>query len=380
MGSMRKLLAAKLEKAQAVLEKVDHVTSLLVQAQNLRGPALLGLSVRATQMIVEHVKPGLTKKVTWPYLPVSTTVAHFLVALLGPLEVTSESCGYSLPGPWKFFRLRDKGVAILCESGWSVRVHVQETDLELFWSAIRELSWMRTGPTMTLVSVEHGFQVQTHQGKPPKPSPRAGEIWERLEPFLREGDSRFLVLDGRPGTGKTVLAEELAHRAETLFGEARALHIPMNELSIGSDTLLSVVSILRPTVVVINDFDRGFSQDLLSFLEDSRIFLRMLLVSVNNLKYLSAAMIRPGRFDEIFTIEGLGETFVQDFLGALWSRLSEAERSQVLRWPVAYLEELRLRGVRRPHAQLGPEVEDLEKRLAPRETPEWAERLVKKKP
>lgn len=374
--SLRAKLASKLEKAEGLLEKVDQVTSLLVATQTLRGPALVGLGVRATQMLVEHLRPVLNKHVSWPVLPSTLDISMFLLDLLAPLEVQPDVFGYVPINYWKFFQLDGKGVAIYCENEWHIRVHLQETQLGHFWNVVNELAWQRTGSRMALTERGKGFSVSPCSSKPPLPSPRSEEIWDRIKPFLCEGDARYLVLDGRPGTGKTVLAEELMRRAEILFGSPRTLHIPMSNLGINADTLLWAVQILRPQIAIINDFDRGFSSDLLDFLEKSRSFIRLLIVTVNNLNYLSSAMIRPGRFDEVFSIEGLGQTFVQDFLDDLWSRLSPESQGKVLKWPVAYLEELRLRGRRRPKAPLDPEVADLELRLAPREVPEWAERVL----
>jgi len=384
MSTLREKLSSNLQRAQKVLVQVDRVSSLLVQAQSLRGTALIGLAIRGSHLVVEHLIPApiAKKQMEWPLVPYQGGVTSFMSSLCALLEVSPEEYGFDLEMStkgWRFYRVAGQGVAsYLAPNSTRGYLHVEHST-DLLWNSLRELAWLRSGHQMALVSAgDNGFDVVPCVTKTPMPSPRSNEIWERLSPFLAAGDPRFIVLDGRPGTGKTVLAEQLAQQAEILFGSPRTMHIPMAELSMSADILLRVVQFLRPQVVIINDFDRGFAVNLLNFLEEARTWIKFLIVSVNNLSFLSSAMIRPGRFDEVFTVEGLGPTFVQDFLGDLWSRFSVEDQGKVLKWPVAYLEELRLRARRRPHADLSVEVTDLDIRLAPREVPEWAERLAHK--
>ena len=110
---------------------------------------------------------------------------------------------------------------------------------------------------------------------------------------------------------------------------------------------------------------------MLDFLESCRKTVKFLVVTTNHLENLPHAVTRPGRFDEIQIIEGLGETFVQTFLGPLWRRMSEEQRALVLSWPVAFLEELRARMMMLPQALLDEEVRDLKTRVEKKEIPWW---------
>lgn len=375
----RKTLVARLNQAQAMLKKVDQVTSLMVQIPALKGPALVGLGIRATQMVAEHLQSNQKEhKVEWPNAWFSRGgMAPFAAKLCMGFEARGSEFGYHEAieeRGWVFYRIGGQGVAIVKENE-AFLIRVQHSKAALM-ASLREIVWMRGDVLGLAIGRDGDLDIQPVQCKPALPSECADQIWNRLQPFLEAGDPRSVVLDGRPGTGKTVLAEELAKRASQLFGKPRIMHISLRELNMGPEFLLELLTLLRPQVIIINDFDRGQPHLLLGFLEEARAWFRLLVITTNNINFMSSAVIRPGRFDEIFIITGLGSTFVQDFLGDLWSRFSEVEREQLLQWPVAYLEELRLRFRRHPDADTSFEVSNLETRLAKRETPDWASKVA----
>jgi hypothetical protein len=93
-----------------------------------------------------------------------------------------------------------------------------------------------------------------------------------------------------------------------------------------------LLELLKPDVLVIDDFDRlghGAIREL-DALERLRKQTRLFLVTTNNIAVLDCAVVRPGRFDELFCVGSLGECYTAGVVGEeLWNKLSEEQRKMV---------------------------------------------------
>ncbi len=224
---------------------------------------------------------------------------------------------------------------------WSKKnaVFLVEKSIEEFYAHVRDAVWASVeGRPLVYRRGEQQSELVPDVDHATQSSPRTEEIWARIEPCVRAGIPRSVLLDGPPGVGKSTAARVLASRIP-----GRSLRILLEEYS---QSECHVVELLRPTSLVIDDFDRlgGDAPSLLEFLEQCRKYVKLLVVTSNNLGNLDMAVVRPGRFDEIFPMTCLGTDYLEPQVGqALWAALSPSQRTELLTWPAAHLQELKIR-------------------------------------
>lgn len=247
-----------------------------------------------------------------------------------------------------------------------------EHDVDTFKYNLRSYLWDKYSHNMTVTGMAHdGITLRGSEDGPVFESPRAEALWNRIKGSLARGVHRAVMIDGRPGTGKSTMARMLAKRVG-----GNILRVPLSDAeSLGTRYMNTVLELLKPDVLVIDDFDRlghGAIREL-DALERLRKQTRLFLVTTNNIAALDCAVVRPGRFDELFSVGSLGESYTAGVVGsALWDKLSPEQRTTIDEWPVVFLCELRIRFENIDDFKLEDELTDLANRVHINSRPTWA--------
>jgi hypothetical protein len=182
-------------------------------------------------------------------------------------------------------------------------------------------------------------------------------------PMLDKG-GRVILLNGKPGVGKSTIAEEIAQyiggRVIVLGG---GIFSPKGEYDAHTTTSgcdIEQLALLTPTVIVIDDVDKIHIP--LARLEKLRAIARLVIMTANNGEYddvLDGALDRPGRTDETFEVmpdRGLTPQPPFDKLDReIWTKIKG--------WPIAHLNELRRRIEERGTSPAALNLTELERRL-----------------
>jgi hypothetical protein len=136
---------------------------------------------------------------------------------------------------------------------------------------------------------------------------------KRTRRFLEAGHARKVLLYGPPGTGKTTLAHKLA---EGLGGRLLQMSGKATSGNGSSSTLLQFIDMLRPDVILLDDIDRNMNamEGLLEVLGQADHVLKgriTVVGTVNSIKQLDPALLRPGRFDEVLEVKEPEEPYLR---------------------------------------------------------------------
>lgn len=131
------------------------------------------------------------------------------------------------------------------------------------------------------------------------------EFQDQHKRYVCDGIPRTYLLCGKPGVGKTAFAERLSRINSRTMRLAAA---SMTLLDFKSISFL--VDIMKPSFLIIDDIDRNLDNDraLSSLFVIFEAFKRKhpdvtIVMTVNDIKKLDAALLRPGRIDEIIDFE-----------------------------------------------------------------------------
>jgi hypothetical protein len=193
----------------------------------------------------------------------------------------------------------------------------------------------------------------------PISSPRGDEILDMVRAMVSEPDYKSILLEGPPGTGKTVMSHYLA---DSLAPTGRILSLRYDLKYMNSEIVKELCEILSPDIILIDDIDKLEDDLPNTVLEELRIGSNTLVILTANNAFvpgvLDGSLMRPGRIDESFEIRDIGV----EIKNPVWMKdLDPDVRAEILSWPVAAQQSVENRFQRRGVSGLN--LEELRKRL-----------------
>ena len=381
----RSLLDTALDKAQKALQVGSEAADVLVHLQS--GATPLGLAAVGVRMInslrvhrarspQEHFANGWTK------LDLGVLESNAYETLIVDANVKTQD----VPGIYE----DAYGVTVEIDTlsiGFSVSSTKGNSDIETYgcWipenqdqeETIRRVArclWEGLkSPRMVATPIPTGerqekLKLGTADEEKLFPSAKADRLYERLKKFLDNGYHRSVFIIGDPGVGKSKMLSYIARQHGGF-----ELRIQLSDLdNIRPTTLARAVEILRPDVMIIDDFDRFVMGEdkwdkqtskaaaMLDPIERINKAVPLFMVSANFSEEITEAMLRPERFDQLVILNELDPNLYEKLLpDAPPKVISELKRVKA---PIAYVEELRKRVEVLGYTEAIKEMRDLMKR------------------
>jgi len=163
---------------------------------------------------------------------------------------------------------------------------------DLFWRDKKHLNLSVTSDSMEYTIAEPGDRA--YEGT-------LTELYEVLRLYM-EGEVRRVVLfNGKPGTGKSTLALNLADALSK-----RTLILSHKTLEWTSlDDWVYILEMFQPEMLIIDDIDRlgSMLQKKLYLFEEKSCNVPLVVLTSNHKDWLPDAFKRPGRIDQIIDME-----------------------------------------------------------------------------
>lgn len=164
----------------------------------------------------------------------------------------------------------------------------------------RLLFSIKRGDQLSIEKLEQEFNQENYIA----PKAVYDDLVNEIMKFKNIGIQRSYILSGPPGTGKTTFCLELSKK---ISGKIVKLDSKVFT-DLQSQDIRGIIEGLDCDFIIVDDIDRIMYNDLSGFfymLESIKSYEHRptLLATVNNIRKLDQAVIRPGRFDDIIDFE-----------------------------------------------------------------------------
>lgn len=166
----------------------------------------------------------------------------------------------------------------------------------------------------------------------PQESEIADKILGDCKKYIQKGKNKCFLLYGPPGTGKTTAVQKIV----TDLNE-RSVRLTLEYLSrTNLPRLYAFLRVLRPTVLILDDFDRLPNQNIyLDMFQELRRFVPIVLLTANDITKLNTAIKRPGRIDRVYTVLELDDKVLRKVLNKFWDQTPET----IKKMPISFVQE-----------------------------------------
>lgn len=225
--------------------------------------------------------------------------------------------------------------------GLVTAIYVHPEYREEFLSYVREIAWDKYRKNNLVVfsrRKENHWHIEEDKYINAQPSMSSSRLADDIKKFSAANIPRSILLWGKPGTGKSTAVREICQ-----ILEFRYLRFRVEQMSeFKTESMEYLIELFNPEAIIVDDFDRTYEQAEL--LETLELFhakgVKCFMATVNDLDKLDAAVVRPGRIDEIVQFEKLDEEAIHTILQ---SNGYDDVFEEVKEWPVAYIQEYCLR-------------------------------------
>ena len=378
----RSLLDSALGRVQKVLEVGSEAADVLVHLQGgVTGLGLAAVGMRVVNSVREHRArtPAEFFGTGWSPLSLGVLEPHAYRALLACsaaritdvpglysdtpaviIQIDGVEVAFALSGSGakKGSRARTEGCWI--PEGSAANLAMSRL-ARAIWEALKN-------PRADLLTREKRVALVASPEEPLFPSPKGDELYARFKLFLDAGYHRSLFMVGDPGVGKSALLRYIAKLHGGFVLQVRVADLG----TIEPGDLAQAVEMLRPDVLIMQDFDRfvmGKSEynpesenaaGLLDPVERINRVVPLFMASANFSENITSAMLRPERFDEVVLLEEVDPDLYAKLLPDAPEKILKHLRR--VKAPVAYVQELRKRAEVLGYSEAIAEIEVLMKR------------------
>jgi hypothetical protein len=197
------------------------------------------------------------------------------------------------------------------------------------YAALGERIWKRVGGRHCVYGTG-GLALDPLDAAGILPTAQMRELEARLGKFVDEDIARSVLMVGPPGTGKSMAIRWLTRRLGVTSVRVDlavlASHHGRYDTQALATSLETLLRLLRPEAMILDDLDRiEMGGELLAFLELAVRTCRLVLASANCPRKMLGASLRPGRFDDVVTVDTLDPEVLRQLLAGdadLFDRLA----------------------------------------------------------